>query len=114
MACEITASYETLLDQATYTAGCYLGGAVRSIDSLFGDGYAKKNPGLVGAFMQTAVADFSAALSVIASQNVAEALRAAVFDLGDVAGSLNGIGGALGDVAGSLNGIGGALGEKGC
>jgi len=32
--------------------------AIKSIDQAFGEGYAKANPELVGAFIQTCAADF--------------------------------------------------------
>jgi hypothetical protein len=48
------ASPETLMRQAGHTAEEYMCRAVEEIDRLFGEGYAKANPGLVGAFMQTA------------------------------------------------------------
>ena len=57
----ITASFDTLLGQASDTASVYLGRAHREIDKEFGEGYAAKNPQLVAAFMQVASADMSAA-----------------------------------------------------
>ena len=51
---------ETLMKQAGWTAGDYLEAAVEKIDKKFGKGYAKKNPQLIGAFMQTAALDFHA------------------------------------------------------
>lgn len=52
---------DTALRQAHYTAETYMVEAVREIDKLFGEGYAKKNPSLVGVFMQVAAADFHTA-----------------------------------------------------
>ena len=43
---------------ASMTAGEYMLNAVDSIDRIFGKGYAKKNPGLVGDFMKTSGVDF--------------------------------------------------------
>lgn len=47
------------MEQAGWTADTYLGAAIKYIDKRFGKGYAKKNPQLVGAFMQTAAIDFA-------------------------------------------------------
>ncbi|MEW9571533.1 hypothetical protein ABQJ54_07205 [Rhodanobacter sp. Si-c] len=56
----VTASFDTLLGQASDTAATYLGRAVQEIDTLFGKGYARQYPRLVAAFMQTAAIDMSA------------------------------------------------------
>jgi hypothetical protein len=57
----ITASFDTLLGQASDTAAVHLCRAQQEIDSVFGKGYAAKNPQLVAAFMLTASADMAAA-----------------------------------------------------
>jgi hypothetical protein len=44
----------TLVNQAGPTAGQYLSEAVDKIDEVFGKGYARKHPELVGMFMQVA------------------------------------------------------------
>ena len=56
----ITASFDTLLSQASDTASIYMGRAIYEIDLLFGDGYAENHPELVAAFMQTAALDYHA------------------------------------------------------
>jgi len=48
---------ETLMRQAGITAHYWLGNAISDIDELMGDGYAKKNPELVSAYMQSAGLD---------------------------------------------------------
>ncbi len=48
------------LRQAIMTAEDYLSGAVRAIDHKFGQDYAKKNPALVAAFIQTCAMDYAA------------------------------------------------------
>lgn len=53
----ITASPETLMKQAGYTAEVWLMQALESIDKTFGDGFAKKNPELVSGFMKAASTD---------------------------------------------------------
>lgn len=60
MSSQITASFDTLLGQASDTAATYLRRALHEIDELYGNGYAAKNPQLVAAFMQTAASDMTA------------------------------------------------------
>ena len=48
----IEASADTLLRQASLTAEEYMTEAIERIDKSFGQGYAKKNPNLVAAFMK--------------------------------------------------------------
>jgi hypothetical protein len=63
---------EALMKQGAMTADYYLDWAVEKIDAKFGAGFAAKNPALVAGFMQTAAADFHAAMINIAAQIVAE------------------------------------------
>jgi len=72
----ISAKAETLLDQASMTAGEYLAKAVRAIDAQFGEGYAAQNPALVGAFMAAAAQDFHTAMTVAQNQRQEGALNA--------------------------------------
>lgn len=69
---DITASAETLMRQAGYTAEVYMNAAIESIDKWFGKGFAAKNPQLVGDFMKTAAMDYGAA---ILSQQIGQALE---------------------------------------
>lgn len=64
----ITGSVETLMRQAPITIAEYLSHAVKHIDEQFGDGYAKKNPELVGAFIQASALDFHTAITVKAAE----------------------------------------------
>lgn len=57
----ITADFNGLMSQAPETAALYLRRARQEIDSVFGKGFAADNPGLVAAFMQTAMLDFCTA-----------------------------------------------------
>jgi hypothetical protein len=59
----ITANAETLMRQASMTATEYMIEAVKEIDNLFGDGFAKKNPRLVGDFMKVASKDFQTSIT---------------------------------------------------
>jgi hypothetical protein len=68
----ITANPLELMKQASMTAHDYLQEAVKSIDGEFGEGYARKNPALVGAFMQAASMDMGA---VTISKAIGEAIE---------------------------------------
>lgn len=77
------------MDQAGPTVGHWLQQAVDQIDKTFGDGYAKKNPALVAAFIQAAAMDqFTAHLANTVCQRLVDiagsvsALAEAVVDHG--------------------------------
>jgi hypothetical protein len=57
----ITASADTLMKQAHWTAALYLERAVKDIDALLGKGAARQHPELVAAYMQTASIDMAGA-----------------------------------------------------
>lgn len=59
MSDQIDASFTTLFEQAKDTATSYLRAACREIDDELGEGYAKKHPELIAAFMHTAITDFN-------------------------------------------------------
>ena len=65
---------DTLLEQAPKTAKTYLNESVLVIDKAFGSGYAKANPELVGAFMQTAALDYLAGILEAKGQAIASCL----------------------------------------
>jgi uncharacterized alpha-E superfamily protein len=46
------------MPESLQAAAEYMRDAVKRIDHEFGDGYAVKHPSLIGAFMQTAAANF--------------------------------------------------------
>lgn len=56
---EITAGFETLMQQAPMTGSVYLAEAVQRIDEEFGDGFAEKHPILIGSFILVAAIDCS-------------------------------------------------------
>jgi hypothetical protein len=58
----ITADYTDLMRQAHYTAELYLCEAIKSIDGCFGEGYSKKYPQLVEAYMRSSILDFVTAV----------------------------------------------------
>jgi len=51
------------MEGAMVTADTYLHKGIESLDKAFGEGYAAKNPALLGAFIQTAAQDYHAALT---------------------------------------------------
>lgn len=57
----VTANFTELMNQASDTAAVYLRRAITEIDKSFGEGFAEKNPNLVGAFMQAAASDLHGA-----------------------------------------------------
>ncbi|MDD5229287.1 MAG: hypothetical protein PHN45_05465 [Methylococcales bacterium] len=52
-------SDEQSMHQAADTAQFYMTTARRRIDELFGEGYAEKNPQLIGDFMKSAAIDLA-------------------------------------------------------
>ena len=57
MGVDIMPDAETLMRQAGHTAQYWLGRAITDIDTLLGEGFAKKNPELISAYMQSAGLD---------------------------------------------------------
>lgn len=81
----VTASFQTLYEQASMTAAGYLVKAKREIDEAFGDGFAAKNPALVAAFMQTCAADMGASTN---AKVMGAALQEIARSLDEIAGAL--------------------------
>lgn len=77
-----------LLEQAGPTAKGYLKAAVAGIDEVFEPGYAKKNPQLVGVFMQVAAQDFNTAIAIKQREVEAEVKETAADELVGVIGEL--------------------------
>lgn len=77
----ITDGIPVLLERAEQNTAEYLKAAVQAIDAQFGEGFAKQNPALVGAFIQACAQDFHTRLMKVAAQD----LGSAVGTLGDVA-----------------------------
>ena len=63
-----------LMGQAHCTAYEYLKHGVEQIDSVLGEGYAKKNPQLLGDFMKVCAEDYSASLRGMCADRIADAL----------------------------------------
>ncbi len=68
----IEADSHTLMRQAPMTAETYLIDAIASIDERLGEGYAKANPSLVGAFITASSIDFGAAIIARALEAIAD------------------------------------------
>lgn len=73
----ITASSDTLMRQAPMTVGFYLGQAVKDIDEVFGPGYAKKHPELVGEYLRSCAIDLQTGVMARAIETLAEAVESA-------------------------------------
>lgn len=66
-----------LMDQAGPTVGHWLSQSVHEIDRTFGEGYAKKNPALIAAFIQAAALDqLTAHLTTRIADRIADLSRA--------------------------------------
>jgi hypothetical protein len=93
----ISADFRTLMEQASGTVARYLWQAIEAIDKAFGKGYARKNPSLVGAFIQASATEMTQA--VIAQQIRAglEALAesTSLTDVEPIAEALDNIAGAI-------------------
>jgi hypothetical protein len=83
MADYITASFETLLGQASDTAAIYLYRAKSEIDKVFGDGYAIENPQLVAAFINAAASDMNATTNAKVSGAVLQEIAKSLSDIAD-------------------------------
>jgi hypothetical protein len=68
------ASPETLMRQAPATVDLYLEAAVKTLDGMFGEGYAKANPVLVAAYIRSCVEDFKAGLLSIEGLSIGLAM----------------------------------------
>lgn len=65
---------DNLMRQAPMTAELYLRNAVASIDQVFGVGYAKANPAVVAAFLQTCAMDFATVMGSNAVDRLTDAI----------------------------------------
>jgi hypothetical protein len=71
----VTADSTTLMRQAWMTAEDYLHYAIEGIDKYLGDGYAKRHPELIAAYMRTAAADFQAGVIAGAIEDVSGSIE---------------------------------------
>jgi hypothetical protein len=96
----VPASLETLMRQASMTVHDYMVAAVHDIEEVFGKGYAKAHPELVGAFIQTAAMDFNTAVTIKA---IEEPLATLAEEMGSIAAGLRMLGTA--DAATAMSAI---------
>jgi hypothetical protein len=71
----MTANAETLMRQAPMTADTYLRECVKSIDSQFGQGFAKANPAVLAAMLQASSMDFASMVISNSFDRVAVAIE---------------------------------------
>lgn len=83
MMTRIDADSATLMDQAPPTIAGYMKEGIACIDGHLGEGYAKKHPELLAAFIQGCAADFGAGLQAQATQFLADAVRDVSLHLGE-------------------------------
>jgi hypothetical protein len=76
---------ELLMRQASMTAHDYMMNAKHDVDEIFGEGYAKQHPELVGAYMQAAAANFAATFQGDRLEEIAGHLEAIFNVVGGVA-----------------------------
>jgi hypothetical protein len=79
----ITATFDTLLGQASDSAASYLYRAKSEIDKVFGDGYAAENPQLVAAFINAAASDMNAATNAKVSGAVLQEIARSLSDIAE-------------------------------
>ena len=80
------------MNQAAETAHRYLGEAVSSIDKMLGDGYAKKHPELIGAYMNAAAADYMAWMNGVCTAHIKESIDVILSPaIDDIANAINSV-----------------------
>ena len=92
---EINCSLAEMMRTAAVYAKGNMGRGVEAIDECFGEGFAKDNPALLAAFMQTAAIAYHGAMTLVAGQHVRDSLRYAAErvseKLDEIEGALGGI-----------------------
>ena len=79
-----TMSYDTAFENATNDPWVYLDKAADVLNAKFGDGYAKKNPALMGTYMQTASHEFRTSVWCKALWEISESLNRIADKLDDL------------------------------
>lgn len=72
---KITKEGMDLVNDGMNTAKEYFYHAITTIDEKFGEGFAKKHPELIGAFMQTSAKEYNTCFTVQAIQYLTEAIE---------------------------------------
>ena len=79
-----TMSYYTAFENAANDPWVYLDKAEDVLNAKFGDGYAKKNPALMGTYMQTASHEFRTSVWCKALWEISESLNRIAEKLDDL------------------------------
>ena len=77
-------SYDTAFENAANDPWVYLDKAADVLNAKFGDGYAKKNPALMGTYMQTASHEFRTSVWCKALWEISESLNRIADKLDDL------------------------------
>ena len=77
-------SYDTAFENATNDPWVYLDKAEDVLNAKFGEGYAKKNPALMGTYMQTASHEFRTSVWCKALWEISESLNRIAEKLDDL------------------------------
>lgn len=91
----ITAGFDTLMRQAPMTADTYLAAGIKNIDDRMGNGFAKQNPNLLGAFIVASAID-------LLGSTLAQQLRAGL-DASSVAEGLTAVAESIKSVSTSID-----------
>lgn len=79
-----TMSYDTAFENAANDPWVYLDKAADVLNAKFGDGYAKKNPALMGTYMQTASHEFRTSVWCKALWEISDSLNRIAEKLDDL------------------------------
>ena len=77
-------SYDTAFENAANDPWVYLDKAADVLNAKFGEGYAKKNPALMGTYMQTASHEFRTSVWCKALWEISESLNRIADKLDDL------------------------------
>ena len=77
-------SYDTAFENAANDPWVYLDKAADVLNAKFGEGYAKKNPALMGTYMQTASHEFRTSVWCKALWEISESLNRIAEKLDDL------------------------------
>tara|TARA_Y100000992_G_C20867064_1_gene305472 strand:+ start:137 stop:400 length:264 start_codon:yes stop_codon:yes gene_type:complete len=79
-----TMSYDTAFENAANDPWVYLDKAADVLNAKFGEGYAKKNPALMGTYMQTASHEFRTSVWCKALWEISDSLNRIAEKLDDL------------------------------
>ena len=73
---------EVRMRQGAQTADLWLHEVVRSIDEVFGEGYARDNPQVVAAMLAASVSDFRTTMLTASIDRLADAIHTGLSNMG--------------------------------